>query len=108
MAGSLAGSLAKAEAIAKARGAAFTPIRRRVLSLILKARRPIGAYELLAALKDARETAIEGTFGTQHELENEAGEPGFWIPYDDWQIVSALIAKAEAQQAAESVQRREF
>jgi Fur family zinc uptake transcriptional regulator len=61
MAGSMARSLDKAEAIAKARGAAFTPIRRRVLSLILKARRPIGAYELLAALKTATGKAMPPT-----------------------------------------------
>lgn len=54
-------TLAKAEAIAKARGAAFTPIRRRVLSLILKARRPVGAYELLAALKTATGKAMPPT-----------------------------------------------
>ncbi len=36
MAESVTRSLAKAEAIAKARGAALTPIRRRVLELILK------------------------------------------------------------------------
>jgi len=54
-------ALAKAEAIAKARGAAFTPIRRRILSLILKARRPVGAYELLAALKTATGKAMPPT-----------------------------------------------
>jgi Fur family zinc uptake transcriptional regulator len=61
MAASLTRSLAKAEAIAKARGAALTPVRRRVLSMILKAGRPVGAYELLAGLKTATGTAMPPT-----------------------------------------------
>jgi Fur family zinc uptake transcriptional regulator len=61
MAQSLARSLAKAEAIAKARGAAMTPIRRHVLSLILKAKKPIGAYDLLAELKTATGKAMPPT-----------------------------------------------
>ncbi len=54
-------SLAKAEAIAKARGVTLTPIRRRVLELILKARRPVGAYDLLAHLKTATGKAMPPT-----------------------------------------------
>ena len=61
MAEPLTRSLAKAEAIAKARGAALTPIRRRVLAIILKARRPVGAYELLAGLKTATGKAMPPT-----------------------------------------------
>ena len=61
MAEPLTRSLAKAEAIAKARGAALTPIRRRVLAMILKARRPVGAYELLAGLKTATGKAMPPT-----------------------------------------------
>jgi Fur family zinc uptake transcriptional regulator len=61
MAVSATRSLAKAEAIAKARGAALTPIRRRVLELILKARRPVGAYDLLARLKTATGKAMPPT-----------------------------------------------
>jgi Fur family transcriptional regulator, zinc uptake regulator len=61
MAESVTRSLAKAEAIAKARGAALTPIRRRVLELILKARRPVGAYDLLADLKTATGKAMPPT-----------------------------------------------
>jgi Fur family zinc uptake transcriptional regulator len=63
MAGRLTRSSHKvaAEAIAKARGAALTPIRRRVLELILKARRPIGAYDLLADLKTATGKAMPPT-----------------------------------------------
>jgi Fur family transcriptional regulator, zinc uptake regulator len=61
MAQSPARSLAKAEAIAKARGAAMTPIRRRILSLILKAKKPVGAYDLLAALKTETGKAMPPT-----------------------------------------------
>jgi Fur family zinc uptake transcriptional regulator len=61
MAQSLTRSLAKAEAIAKARGAAMTPIRRRILGLILKARKPVGAYDLLAALKTETGKAMPPT-----------------------------------------------
>jgi Fur family zinc uptake transcriptional regulator len=61
MAEPLTRPLAKAEAIAKARGAALTPIRRRVLAMILKARRPVGAYELLAGLKTATGKAMPPT-----------------------------------------------
>ena len=61
MAESAMRSLAKAEAIAKARGGALTPIRRRVLEMILKARRPVGAYDLLAKLKTATGKAMPPT-----------------------------------------------
>jgi len=61
MAGTVTRSLAKAEAIAKARGAALTPIRRRVLEMILKARRPVGAYDLLAGLRIATGKAMPPT-----------------------------------------------
>ncbi len=61
MAKPLTRSLAKAEAIAKARGAALTPVRRRVLAMILNARRPVGAYELLARLKTATGKAMPPT-----------------------------------------------
>jgi Fur family zinc uptake transcriptional regulator len=45
--------LAKADALVRARGVALTPNRRRVLALVMKARRPIGAYSLLADLATA-------------------------------------------------------
>ncbi len=61
MADSVMGSLAKAAAIAKERGVALTPIRRRVLELILKAGRPVGAYDLLADLKTASGRAMPPT-----------------------------------------------
>jgi Fur family zinc uptake transcriptional regulator len=61
MAASVARSLAKAETIARARGVALTPIRRRVLELILKARCPVGAYDLLADLKTATGKAMPPT-----------------------------------------------
>jgi Fur family zinc uptake transcriptional regulator len=43
--------LARAEAITKARGARLTALRREVLQLVLEAGAPIGAYDLLAALR---------------------------------------------------------
>lgn len=46
----VARGLAQAETLARARGVALTPIRRRVLELVLAARRPVGAYALLADL----------------------------------------------------------
>ncbi len=46
--------LARAEAIAAQRGLAFTTLRRQVYELVLAAERPIGAYELLAALAPQR------------------------------------------------------
>ena len=51
-------ALARAEAISAARGARLTPVRRRVLELLLEAHRAMGAYEVLERL------AAEG-FGKQ-------------------------------------------
>ena len=52
------GLLARAEAIAARQGARFTPVRRRVLEILLEAHRAMGAYEVLERL------AAEG-FGKQ-------------------------------------------
>jgi Fur family transcriptional regulator, zinc uptake regulator len=46
--------LADAQRLCAARGARLTPVRRRVLELILRAEQPIGAYALLAALQGER------------------------------------------------------
>lgn len=46
-----AAELAKAEAVCAERGLALTPVRRRVLELLLEASGPVKAYDLLAALK---------------------------------------------------------
>lgn len=43
--------LARAEAVCAERGLALTPVRRRVLELLLEANAPVKAYDLLAALK---------------------------------------------------------
>ncbi len=51
-------TLARAEAVAAARGARLTPVRRRVLEILLEAHRAMGAYEVLDRL------AAEG-FGHQ-------------------------------------------
>ena len=42
--------LAKAQALAEARGARLTPVRRRVLEILLEAHRALGAYEVLERL----------------------------------------------------------
>ncbi len=44
------GLLAQAEALAESRGARLTPVRRRVLEILLEAHRAIGAYEVLERL----------------------------------------------------------
>jgi Fur family transcriptional regulator, zinc uptake regulator len=61
MARSVARSLAKAQAIARGRGVALTPIRRDVLELVLKAGRPVGAYALLAELETKNGKAMPPT-----------------------------------------------
>jgi Fur family zinc uptake transcriptional regulator len=53
-----AGTLARAEAAAAARGLRLTPVRRRTLEILLEAHRALGAYEVLDRL------AAEG-FGRQ-------------------------------------------
>jgi Fur family transcriptional regulator, zinc uptake regulator len=43
-------ALAKADALAEARGARLTPVRRRALEILLEAHRAMGAYEVLERL----------------------------------------------------------
>jgi Fur family zinc uptake transcriptional regulator len=43
-------TLAAAEALAQSRGARLTPLRRLVLEVVLESHRPVGAYDVLAAL----------------------------------------------------------
>lgn len=45
-------ALAQAERLCAARGVRFTALRRRVLELVCRAGRPIGAYEVLDQLRD--------------------------------------------------------
>ena len=47
-------ALVQAQQICAARGARLTPVRRRVLELILQANQPAGAYALLAELQSGR------------------------------------------------------
>ena len=61
MASRVARSLADAESLAHERGVALTPIRRRVLEMILEADRPLGAYALLAGLKTKTGRAMPPT-----------------------------------------------
>jgi len=51
-------ALATAEALCRARGERFTPVRRRVLELVWASHKPVGAYALLDALRaDGRSAA---------------------------------------------------
>jgi Fur family transcriptional regulator, zinc uptake regulator len=47
-------ALTRAQAICMTRGARLTPVRRRVLELILQSTQPMGAYALLAQLQGGR------------------------------------------------------
>lgn len=49
----IAEALTRAEAVCRARGANLTEIRRRVLELVWRGHAPIGAYEILDALRRA-------------------------------------------------------
>jgi Fur family zinc uptake transcriptional regulator len=53
--GCVAGAISAAEAIVGARGLRFTPLRRRVFAIVLRSHRPLGAYDVLAALGKARQ-----------------------------------------------------
>lgn len=44
------GTLASAESLARTRGQKLTPLRRRVLEIVLESHRPAGAYDILGAL----------------------------------------------------------
>lgn len=46
-----------AKAHCQARGVRFTPLREQVYELILKAEKPIGAYDLISALQSARRSS---------------------------------------------------
>lgn len=46
----MADTLAAAETLAKDRGERLTPLRRRVLEIVLQSHRPVGAYDVLGAL----------------------------------------------------------
>jgi Fur family transcriptional regulator, zinc uptake regulator len=57
----IADALSRAEQICRIRGSRLTALRRRVLELIWSSHRPIGAYAVLSALRDERETAAPPT-----------------------------------------------
>jgi len=57
----VAHSLAAAEALIHERGVTLTPIRRRVLEMILEAKRPLGAYALLTNLRTKAGSAMPPT-----------------------------------------------
>ncbi len=46
----MAATLASAETLSEARGQKLTALRRRVLAIVLESHRPVGAYDVLAAL----------------------------------------------------------
>ncbi|MBF0251026.1 MAG: transcriptional repressor [Alphaproteobacteria bacterium] len=47
-----AGALSRAEEVCKARGVRLTPIRKRVLELVWRSHKPVGAYDILEWLRD--------------------------------------------------------
>jgi Fur family zinc uptake transcriptional regulator len=51
---SIQDALNRADALAKERGVVLTPLRKQVYELVLDAARPVGAYDLLAALEPQR------------------------------------------------------
>jgi Fur family transcriptional regulator, zinc uptake regulator len=53
--------LARAEALASERGLALTPLRRQVYELVLKAHKPIGAYDLIDAMEPQRGARVPPT-----------------------------------------------
>jgi Fur family transcriptional regulator, zinc uptake regulator len=53
--------LARAEALAIERGVALTPLRRQVYELVLKAHKPIGAYDLIDAMEPQRGARVPPT-----------------------------------------------
>jgi Fur family zinc uptake transcriptional regulator len=55
------GQLDKAAAICEQHGVGFTWLRREVLSLVLAADRPVGAYDLLNRLKETHKAAAPST-----------------------------------------------
>jgi Fur family transcriptional regulator, zinc uptake regulator len=57
----LAHRLARTQAVADARGLALTTLRRQVYTLIAASERPIGAYDLLAALEPQRGRRVPPT-----------------------------------------------
>lgn len=61
MDGDVAGRLAAAEALCEARGARLTELRRKVLELLVEARAPVSAYNLLAKLRGNRAGAAPPT-----------------------------------------------
>ena len=58
---SVAAKLAQAQAIVEAQGGRLTTLRREVLRLILAAETPIGAYDLLARLRESHGNAAPPT-----------------------------------------------
>ncbi len=78
-------TLDEAAAICARHGARLTAVRRAVLSLILEADRPIGAYDILAKLRDGRSAAPPTVYraldflvseGLVHRLERLAAYVG--------------------------------
>lgn len=57
----LRGALDRAAALCRERGVRLTPLRRRVLELVWGGHRPLGAYDILAALQAERSGAAPPT-----------------------------------------------
>lgn len=86
-------TLARAEAVAAERGARLTPVRRRVLEILLEAHRAMGAYEVLDRL------AAEG-FGNQPPVAYRALE--FLVEHGFAHRVRRLNAFAACMHPGES------
>ena len=65
----MAGTLAAAESLARDRGQKLTPLRRRVLEIVLESHRPIGAYDVLAKPFDTTEVIRIVSGAWRHWLE---------------------------------------
>lgn len=88
----LAAALDDAASACARHGTRLTPVRREVLSLILSAERPVGAYDLLARLRDGRTAAPPTVYraldflvaeGLVHRLERLAAYVGCRHRHDD-------------------------
>ena len=82
-------ALAEAETLCAANGARLTSLRRQVLELVWESHTPLGAYELLAMLKDAG---------------RPAGPPTVYRAVDDAEMNPAAKSRIERAKALEPEQ----
>ena len=106
----LAKTLDDAAALCARRGTRLTPVRREVLSLILSAERPTGAYDLLAQLRDGRSAAPPTIYraldflvaeGLVHRLERLAAYVGCRHHHDEDAHAAQFLICAECGRVTE-------